>query len=172
ALPGLPPLAALWEQRSSYLASLGDAAGSAVARARAKALPPTCASDCYWLAATPLNQGRRDEAVAPPPRALQFNAKHYWSRMQLGICRADQGELILAAADFGVCIGLWPEFPLGYVNRGRVLDQSGKRADALADYSAALDRDPGFGPAYLNRGLAHHNEKRYAAALADFESAA
>ena len=49
---------------------------------------------------------------------------------------------------------MWPEFALGYFNRGYNLDQSGAKAEAIRDYTAALERDPDFVPAYLNRGMA------------------
>ena len=71
------------------------------------------------------------------------------------------GEYAQAIGDFGTCIGLWPEHPWGYFNRGYVLDRSGLKADAIADYTAALDRDPGFVAAQVNRGLARVELKQY-----------
>ena len=82
------------------------------------------------------------------------------------------GNLVAATGDFGRCIGLWPEFSWGYLNRGCALDKSGKKAEAVADYSEAILRDSSLVPAYVNRGLALLELKQYAAALADFETAA
>src|SRR5262249_345961 len=74
--------------------------------------------------------------------------------------------------DFGVCVGLWPEFAWGHFNRGYALAQGGRLAEALEDYTAALERDPDFLLAYLNRGSTLLALKRYGPALADFERAA
>ena len=81
------------------------------------------------------------------------------------------GEYAQAIGDFGTCIGLWPEHPWGYFNRGYVLDRSGMKADAIADYTTALDRDPGFVAAQVNRGLARVELKQYRPALEDFDQA-
>ena len=81
------------------------------------------------------------------------------------------GESAQAIGDFGTCVGLWPEHPWGYFNRGYVLDRMGKKADAIDDYTAALDRDESFEPALLNRGLARLELKQYGPALMDFDRA-
>ena len=52
------------------------------------------------------------------------------------------GEHVLAAADFGNCVGLWPEFAWGYFNRGCALDQGGNKTQAILDYTTAIERDP------------------------------
>ena len=62
--------------------------------------------------------------------ALRQNPRHYWSSFQRGICHQELGKYSLAAADFGRCIGLWPEFALGYFNRGYSVDQSGDQSTA------------------------------------------
>jgi tetratricopeptide (TPR) repeat protein len=81
------------------------------------------------------------------------------------------GEYQLAAADFGVCVGLWPEFAWGYFNLGCAHDRGGRKEAALGYYTAALDRAPDFPDALLNRGLAHLGAGRHAEALADFSRA-
>ena len=102
---------------------------------------------------------------------MRINPRHYWSAVQRGICHFELGERLLAAADFGQCIGLWPEFAWGYFNRGCVLEQDGRTIDAVIDYTAALQHDPAFAPAAINRGWSHLKLKRHAAALADFDQA-
>ncbi len=88
------------------------------------------------------------------------------------MCYQELGKYSLAAGDFGTCIGLWPEFALGYFNRGYNLDQNGAKAEAVRDYTAALERDPDFAPAYLDRGMACLELRRYHEALADFDKVA
>src|SRR5436853_50614 len=83
------------------------------------------------------------------------------------LCEQELGQYTLAAGDFGMCMGLWPEFAWGYFNRGYALNLSGHKAEAITDYSAALDRDPAFVLAHLNRGMARLELKQYGPALAD-----
>jgi serine/threonine protein kinase/Tfp pilus assembly protein PilF len=174
AIASLEPSRALWTDRAYYLEQLGERDGAQAARDHAEQLRPTTAQDHYLLATTYARRGTRASyvrAVAELDRAVELNPRHYWSWVQRGICRQEQGEYTLAAGDFGTCIGLWPEFPWGYFNRGYALDQSGKKAEAIRDYSAALERDPEFVLAHLNRGLARLELKQYAAALDDFDRA-
>jgi tetratricopeptide (TPR) repeat protein len=81
------------------------------------------------------------------------------------------GENAQAIGDFGTCIGLWPEHPWSYFNRGYVLDRSGMKSDAVADYTRAIECDPRFVSAWVNRGLAQLELKHYPLALADFDHA-
>ncbi len=172
AIPGLPPSAALWEDRARYHERLGEAAAADDARQKARALPPVSARDHYLLATTHAGRGRYAEAVAELNRALAKNPRHYWSWFQRGLCFQESGDHFLALGDFSACVALWPEFAWGYFNRARVLHQLGKSAEARADYSAALERDPGLVYAYLNRGLVGLDLGQHEAALADFDAAA
>jgi serine/threonine protein kinase/tetratricopeptide (TPR) repeat protein len=171
---GLPPSRALWLERAENLERLGDAARAADARRRAEQVPATTARDHYALATAYGRKGGAENyrrAIAELDLALRINPRHYWSSVQRGICHLELGEPLLAAADFGQCIGLWPEFAWSYFNRGCVLDRAGRKAEAIADYTAALGRDPNFVPALINRGLASLELKRDEPALADFDRA-
>jgi tetratricopeptide (TPR) repeat protein len=172
AVHGLPPSAALWEDRADYLERLGDAAGSWAARDRAQQIPLRDVRDFYRYATTLAFRGRPAEAAKALDRALKLNPKHYWSRLQRGLCRSALGEHELALRDFGGCVALWPEFPWGYFNCGRLEEQLGKLTEAAADYSAALKYDPAFVDAYVNRGLVYLQLRRHAEALADLDRAA
>ena len=135
-------------------------------------LQPESARDHYLLATAYARKGRYADAVGELNQALKLNTRHYWSWVQRGICYQEMGKNGLAAADFSVCIGLWPEFAWGYFNRACALDRAGNRVEAIRDYSAALERDPNFLLPYVNRGLARLELKQYAPALADFDKAA
>ena len=97
--------------------------------------------------------------------------------MQRGICHLELGEPLLAAADFGQSIGLWPEFAWGYFNRGCVLNRAGRKDEALADsYAAAIQAQdliyPGVGRrSPLAAGRARERGHGCAAALIDFDAA-
>jgi tetratricopeptide (TPR) repeat protein len=169
AIEGLPPSRALWEDRAFYLGRRGDVEGARAARAQAAGIRAVSVRDRYLLATSYARNRRYAEAVAELDQALKANPRHYWSSFQRGICHQEMGKFSLAAGDFGVCIGLWPEFALGYFNRGYSLDQSGDKAAAITDYSATLERDPDLVPAYVNRGMACLELKRYPEALVDFQ---
>jgi tetratricopeptide (TPR) repeat protein len=171
-IQGLPPSAALWDDRAYYLRQLGDEPGAAAASAKARTIPPVGARDHYWRATRCAYEGQYAEAIKELNEALRLNPRHYWSCLQRGICRLEMGESTLALGDFNACVALWPDFAWSYFNRGHVLNQLGKKPEALADYSATIERDADFVPAYLNRALVYLDMNRPAEALADFDHAA
>ena len=174
SIPGLPPSRASGStgRATGRCGAMTERADSA--RRRAEQTPATTARDHYLIAASLARQGGPEglrAAITELDEALRRNPRHYWSLVQRGICHLERGELVEAAADFGQCTGIWPEFAWGYFNRGCVLDRAGNKAAAILDYTAALDRDPGLVPAYVNRGLALLELKQDAPALADFDRA-
>ncbi len=172
AIRDLPPSAAVWRTRAALLRMLGETEQADAADQKANEIPPTSAQDFYLLATTHLQSGEPDRyalAIRELREALQRDPRHYWSWMQKGLCHLEQGEPQLALADFGVCIGVWPEFAWGYFNRAFTLDQLGQKAAAIADYSAALDRDPELLAALRNRGMARLELGQHAGALEDFD---
>jgi tetratricopeptide (TPR) repeat protein len=171
-IDNLEPSRALGEDRAFYLTQLGDKTGAQAARQTAERLRPASARDHYLLATAYARGQRYADAVQELNVALERNPQHYWSWVQRGICHLELGDSILAASDFGVCIGLRPEFAWGYFNRGYTLDRNGHKAEAVHDYSAALERDHDFLVARVNRGLALLELKQYKEALADFDQAA
>ena len=174
SIPGLPPSRALWLDRAHYYSLRGEAERAHSARRRALETPATTARDHYLLASSLARQGGPlglEAAITELDEALRRNPRHYWSLVQRGICRLERGELVEAAADFGQCTGIWPEFAWGYFNRGCVLDRTGNKAAAILDFTAALDREPDLVPAHVNRGLALLELKHYARALDDFDQA-
>ncbi len=172
AIRDLPSSAAVWRTRAALLRQLGEVEQANTADQQANEIPPTSAQDFYLLATTHLQSGEPDRyalATRELREALQRDPRHYWSWMQKGLCHLELGESQLALADFGVCVGLWPEFAWGHFNRAFTLDQLGQKAAAIADYSAALDRDPELLAALRNRGMAHLELGQHADALADFD---
>jgi serine/threonine protein kinase/Tfp pilus assembly protein PilF len=172
-IDGLTATAALHEERATHLAALGRAHDAAAERLRASQTPRRTARDHYlWATALVRKEGATSAAALQAlDEAVRLNPRHYWSWVQRGACQLERGEAILAAGDFGVGIGLWPEFALGYFHRGCALAKAHRFAEAIADYSAALERDPDLTLAHLNRGLAHLETKAYADALRDFDLA-
>jgi eukaryotic-like serine/threonine-protein kinase len=174
SIPGLAPSRALWLDRARYHELQGDVSRADSARKRALETPAVTARDHYLLATSIVWQGGPDAletAISELDEALRRNPRHYWSLVQRGICRLERGDLVAAAADFGQCTGIWPEFAWGYFNRGCVLDRAGNKSAAIREFTAALNRDPALIAAHVNRGLALLERKQYAQALADFDQA-
>src|SRR5437773_1117287 len=85
-----------------------------------------------------------------------------------GANHAARKEWALAARDFGVCKGLWPELALASLNLGWVHMELGQHAEAVAEFTEALARDPDYRTAYIDRGTANLAGEWNAAALEDF----
>jgi tetratricopeptide (TPR) repeat protein len=171
-LPGLPPSRALHEDRAAYLDALGECAAAQTTRKAASAIEPSSARDFYLMATADARRHRYAEALTRLDEALQHEPRHYWTWVQRGICHHEKKEYDLAATDFSVCVGLWPEFAWGHFNRACALDHGGRREEAIRSYGEALRRDPSFDLARINRGLARLELGRDREALADFEEAA
>jgi eukaryotic-like serine/threonine-protein kinase len=168
---GLQPTAALWEDRADYLEQLGRNDEAEAARTRAGELPLVTARD-YYLQATALirREGEQSaQALAALDQAVKLQPRHYWSYMQRGALYAQREEWSLAARDWGICKGLWPELPLAALNLGFVHLQQGRHAEAVAEFSDALARDPEYCTAYIDRGTANLDRQWNAAALEDFD---
>ena len=159
AIKGLSPSRALWLDRARYFSLCGQKEQALEAGRRARQTPAETARDHYLLATSLIQQGgpeAQKAALTELDLALQRNPGHYWSLVQRGICRLERGELASAAADFGQCVGIWPEFAWGYFNRGCVFDRTGNKVAAVLDFSAAIEprsrsgaglRQPRLGPA-------------------------
>jgi eukaryotic-like serine/threonine-protein kinase len=174
AIPGLPPSRALLLDRARYLKLCGQKESARLAARQAAETPAASARDHYLLATALVRQGGErasQAAIRELELALQLNPRHYWSLFERGICRLERAELVDAAADFGECIGIWPDFAWGYFNRGCVFERAGQVGAAIVDFTSALDRDSGLVPAFINRGLARLALKQYDGALADFDRA-
>jgi serine/threonine protein kinase/predicted Zn-dependent protease len=172
AIGGLSPCRALWEDRATYREMQGDQRGARAARTRAVTIQPATAQEHYLLAMSFARSRQYARAIGHLDQALQLNPRHYWCWAQRGLCQQERGELALAAADLGTCVGLWPDFPWAHFNRAGVLARCGKRAEAIADYTAALQLDAGMVSAHVNRGLLYLETEQYPQALDDFQQAA
>src|SRR5262249_6651219 len=136
-----------------------------------EAVKPSSARDFYVLANADALRGRYAEALIWLDEVLKREPRHYWAWGQRGICHEDRKEDDLAAADFSMCVGLWPDFAWGHFNRARALGNCGRLDEAIRGYGDALRLDPQFVMARLNRGLALLELKRNREALDDFDRA-
>ena len=83
------------------------------------------------------------------------------------------GDSDKAAADYGMAIGLDPNFDVAYAMRGEMYALQGEYDMAILDYDIAvgLATDETYGAyAYLRRGEAHAMRNEYDRAIEDFEN--
>src|SRR5262249_7665048 len=147
-------------------------AAARAARKTAEVVKPSTARDFYLLANAAARRGRHAEALTWLDEVLKREPRHYWSWVQRGVCHEERKEYDLAAADFSMCVGLWPDFAWGHFNRARALGNCGRRDEAIRGYGDALRLDPRFVLARLNRGLALIELEHNREALDDFDQAA
>jgi serine/threonine protein kinase len=109
-------------------------------------------------------------AIPPPANPLPplKNAKAYFNR---ALENQNQGQLVLALADYTQAIELDPKFAYAYINRGLVYEKQDQPDRALDDYNKVIKLDPKFATAYYNRGLVHKRLNNKAEAIADFQKA-
>lgn len=74
-----------------------------------------------------------------------------------------------AAAEFSTVIGLDPNYPEYYFDRGNLLRRLGRDDEALADYETAIRLSPPFHEAFYNRGDIRADRGDVEGALADFD---
>lgn len=131
---------------------------------------------CLWLGA------QWNRFVQPKFNALTL-AQFHWPRTLLIIvivfafgllgiktnrqCRVWQNSLIF----WNELIRSYPDFFVGYINRGQVYFEEGKYDLALADYSNSISLNPSFPGGYANRGLVYALQGKNGQALQDFDKA-
>ena len=102
-------------------------------------------------------------------RAVGLDARRFWAWFALGLCHYDQARYAEAAADFGVCAALAPEFAWPHQNRGLALARACRLSEARAAYDQALALSPDFVEARVNRALTCLELNDPAQAAADLE---
>jgi serine/threonine protein kinase/Tfp pilus assembly protein PilF len=166
-------------RRARYLALLGDAAGAARERSRVQALAAQTDLDPldHFLVGHELySEGDLEGANHEFRRALQLDARHFWTHYFLGICCVTSGKPEVAVAHFTICQGQQPRLVWIYLLRGFALGQIEDYAAAEADFDQALALDPSPGARYVlfnNRGVMRVGQKgAWEKGVADLEQAA
>jgi serine/threonine protein kinase/Flp pilus assembly protein TadD len=168
----LAPSRALSLDRARYLTLLKRDADAQKTSLLAESIPVVTAHDTYMLASAYARSGTPEgyhKAVKLLTKSIQLSPEHYWSYFERALCHLALQESLLAATDFGTCIGLWPESSWAYFSRGYVLEQGGHKQEAVNDYTQAIQHSPRYVSAYFNRGLLNLELRRPKEALADFE---
>jgi tetratricopeptide (TPR) repeat protein len=145
--------AALFGERASYYAALGDKARAERDRQRAANAVTKSCHDWILLGTSRLLQGDRMGAEEALRKALFIDVTSFWAWFMMGHCHYAQGKFIEAAGDFSVCCARGPSFAWTHFNRGLALARAGKLRDAKDAYDTALQIDPDFSEALVDRAL-------------------
>jgi Flp pilus assembly protein TadD len=172
--PALPR--AVWRQRADLLGQLGrrDEAGSLLARRDGppgRDAPPATARDLALAAAEDAAGGRYGDALARLEEATRKDPRSFWAWLDRGLCHEHLGQDAEAAACYGTCIALAPEFAPVSFKRGLAYLRLRKFGAAAADFDRVIRRQPGLLEARVNRALARMALGEDRAALADLDHA-
>src|SRR5262249_13375177 len=146
-------------RRARYLTLLGDTAGSARESKQVQDLAPQTdldPLDHFLVGHEFYSQGELARANQEFRRALQLNAKHFWTHYFLSICSVTSGEPKVAVAHLTICQGEQPKLIWIYLLRGFALGQIEDYEAAEADFDRALALDPSPATLYVlynNRGV-------------------
>jgi tetratricopeptide (TPR) repeat protein len=95
-------------------------------------------------------------------RALQLNARHFWTHYFLGICCVTSGKPEAAVAHLTICQSQQPKLIWIYLLRGFALGQMEDYAAAESDFDLALSLQPSPATLYVlynNRGVMRVGQK-------------
>ncbi len=141
-------------ERERYLTWKGDYAEAAkVGYAVLEKLPHDregvdyLAYDLYYL-------GRYDEALALVTKYDPIIPKDKDLALIAGDVHAHNGEREEAVKDFTRALERDPKMPLGYVNRGFMLNDLHQAAKAIPDFREAAELDPNYAEAHLGLAFA------------------
>jgi eukaryotic-like serine/threonine-protein kinase len=152
-------------RRARYLKLLDDVAGAAKESQLAQALALETdldPQDHYLVGYEFFSQGELEKSNQEFHRALQLNARHFWTHYFLGICCVTQNKAEVAVAHLTICQSQQPKLIWIYLLRGFAYGQMGDYAAAEADFDRALTLEPSPATLYVlynNRGVMRAGQK-------------
>jgi poly(3-hydroxybutyrate) depolymerase/lipoprotein NlpI len=127
------------------------------------------ASEAYNLGLERQRAGDLPAAIAAYRKAIELDTRFPEAYNNRGIAYFNQGENLLAIADFTHSIELAPS-ESAYNNRGNALLALKRTKEAIADFTLAIGIKPSP-ESYYNRGGAYYSDGQLVEANADFSSA-
>lgn len=115
--------------------------------------------------------GKLAEAQAIYEELVRAQPRNCDALHLLGVTYSQGGKHRKALDLIGRAIGLCPERPLFYSNRGIALAELGRFEEAVASYDRALAIEPQYADAHYNRGNVLAALKQYDAAVASYDRA-
>ncbi len=127
------------------------------------------ASEAYNRGLERQRAGDLPAAIAAYRRAIELDPRFAEAYNNRGIAYFNQGENLLAIADFTHSIELAPS-ESAYNNRGNALLGLKRSKEAIADFTQAIGIKPSA-ESFYNRGGAYFNDRQFTQASADFNDA-
>jgi tetratricopeptide (TPR) repeat protein len=115
--------------------------------------------------------GRLDEADVIYRRILDAEPRHFDALHFLGVIAGQRGDKETAVRLIDEALAINPRSAPAFSNRGNILKDLRRFADALASYDSALALQPDFADAFNNRGNALRALGRFDDALASYDRA-
>ena len=162
---------ALRDQEADLAALLnrGDEAGRL--RKVADATPPRSARDRYLIATGLAVAGEFRKALPLALEAARQEPQNLWAWFVAAFCHDRLEQDAEAAACYGTCIALRPDFPQSWFNRGLIQLRRDDPAQAIADFDRAIALKPDWYEPVLNRGIAELSRGGHADAIRDLTRA-
>jgi tetratricopeptide (TPR) repeat protein len=140
ALGELPELAL---DRAEYLTALGRTDEAVMNRRRADLPEPQSATDHYNIGCRFFRSNTIQSAREAYARAVELDPRSYWGWYYLGRCHLAGGDDLEATVAFGMCTGLDPNQPAGFVQKSIAHSRAGQQEAAVRCLDRALTLDPG-----------------------------
>ncbi|MFN4259642.1 MAG: protein kinase domain-containing protein [Gemmataceae bacterium] len=161
----------VWTQRAEIHQRLGETAEEQAARQHADQATGSAPRDLCLQAGEWIAQGRHDAALPLLRQATRQEPDNFWAWFDRGICHENLAQYADAAACYGTCTALTPDFAPLYWKRGIVALRQKLFTEALADFDRALELQPRQPLVHADRALAHLELKQYDAAIQDLNLA-
>ncbi len=150
---------------------LGNTTQATELRQQAEERPLSTAHDLAMEATRVAARRDFEQAIPLFQRALQLDPGNFWAAFGLAVCYQALGQVDEALAAYFAAANAWPECGWVYLNRGQLLANAGRYADALADLNHAIKLLSNVGLAYAARGSVLLRLRRYEQAAEDLRQA-
>jgi eukaryotic-like serine/threonine-protein kinase len=162
---------ALWQQRASFAADLGEGPEAVKSLARAHGPAPQSPRDACMAACLLVAQRRYRAALPLWQQATRLDPQNVWTWYGLGNCCQALGQLSQAKACYTACIALKPDHEGWYFSRGAVSLKQNEFPAAAADFDEVLRLHAGHAEAHLNRAIARIGLGQAQTAIDDLNAA-
>ncbi len=113
-----------------------------------------------------------DSALQYLKKAIELDSCYAEAFINMGIAWFQKGDYEMAETFYSKAVGLKPDNPDLYLNRGVFYKSNGNLKEALKDYNRAIEYGYKEIPeAFYNRGLVHYEMRLFAKAIQDFDEA-
>jgi tetratricopeptide (TPR) repeat protein len=162
---------AIWQQRASFAADMGDEDLARRSRAPMAAASPHSPRDVCMAACVLVSQRRFRAALPLWQRAVRDDPQNVWTWYGLGNCSERLGLLSPAVACYTACIALKPDYDRWYSSRGAVYLKQKEYQPAADDFDEVLRLRDGQVEVYVNRAIARLGLGRPREAIDDLSTA-